>query len=66
MNKTPLLIGYSLDKALKRIGEKYEIVVDSTITPYEDKREERQGNTPIVVRQKVESDKIKLTTSLFK
>lgn len=66
MNKIPLLVGYSLDKALKLIGEKYEIIVDSTITPYEDKIEERQGNTPIVVRQKIESDKIKLTISLFK
>ncbi|MDD4503540.1 MAG: hypothetical protein PHS15_01780 [Clostridiaceae bacterium] len=65
MDKIPLLIGYNLDKALQLIGEKHEIIIDSTTTFYEDKIEERQGSTPIVVRQKVESDKIKLTTTHF-
>ncbi|HYE83875.1 MAG TPA: hypothetical protein VEG39_17135 [Clostridia bacterium] len=66
MAEIPLVIGYKLDKALQLIGEGYNVVVDSTTTPYEDKKEERQGNTPIVVRQKVASDEIRLTTSLFK
>ncbi len=65
MGKTPLVIGYKLDKALQLIGEKHSIVIDATITPYEDKKEERQGNTPIVVRQKAIKDKIKLTTTYF-
>jgi topoisomerase IA-like protein len=60
------VIGYTLDKALQLIGEKHSVAVESTITPYKDKIEERQGNTPIVVRQKVENDRIILTACLFK
>lgn len=67
----PNVVGYSLEKALNKIGEAdregfYTIITDETITPYEDKKNERQGNTPIVVRQIVKDNKIKLTTSLFK
>ncbi|MHB1392468.1 MAG: hypothetical protein ACYCYE_05180 [Clostridia bacterium] len=65
MGKIPLVIGYKLDKALQLIGEKHNIIIDTTITPYEDKKEERLGNTPIVVRQKTINDKIKLTTTYF-
>lgn len=65
MNEIPLLIGYSIDKALIMIGEKYEVELDLTITPYRDKIEERQGNAPIVVRQKVENGKIRLMTTYF-
>ena len=65
MDRIPLVIGYKLDKALQLIGEKHSVAVDLTLTPYKDKIEERQGNTPIVVRQKVENDRIKLTTTYF-
>lgn len=65
MCKIPLVIGYKLDKALQLIGEDYDIIIDSTSTPYQDKKDERQGNTPIVVRQKAENDKIRLTTTCF-
>lgn len=66
MDRIPLVIGYRLDKAMQLLGENQNISVDSTITPYKDKTEERQGNTPIVVRQKVENDRIIITTCLFK
>lgn len=66
MTDIPLVIGYKLDKALQLIGEGYKVAVDETSTPYEDKKEERQGNAPIVVRQKVAGGEIRLTTSLFK
>ena len=66
MSDIPLVIGYKLDKALQMIGEGYKVTVDGTSTPYEDKKEERKGNTPIVVRQKFVGDEIRLTTSLFK
>lgn len=66
MSNIPLVIGYKLDKALELIGGKQNIIVDTTITPYEDKIEERQGNAPIVVRQKTKNGEIKLTTSFFK
>ena len=65
MSRIPLVIGYKLDKALQLIGDKQNIVIDSTITPYEDKKEERQGSTPIVVRQRANKDEIKLTTTYF-
>ncbi|MGE5630743.1 MAG: hypothetical protein ACM3TR_06540 [Caulobacteraceae bacterium] len=66
MNGIPLVIGYKLNKALQLIGGDKKVTIDSTITPYEDKKEERKGNEPIVVRQIVKADEIKLTTSLFK
>jgi hypothetical protein len=65
LSKIPLVIGYKLDKALQLIGDKQNVVIDTTITPYDDKKEERQGNIPIVVRQRVINDEIKLTTTLF-
>ena len=65
MDRVPLVIGYKIDKALQIISEKRSVAVELTITPYKDKTEERQGNTPIVVRQKVENDRIILTTTYF-
>lgn len=66
MKNIPSVIGYKLSEALQLIGNHARVTIDSTITPYEDKREERKGNEPIVVRQIVIGDEIKLTTSLFK
>ena len=66
MDNIPLVIGYTLDHALQIIGENHNIIIDSTSTPFEDKKKERRGNSPIVVRQKAECDKIILTTSCFK
>ena len=65
MDNIPLVIGYTLDRALQMIGEGHNVTVDSTSTPFEDKKIERQGNSPIVVRQKTDSEGIKLTTSHF-
>jgi hypothetical protein len=62
----PLVIGYKLDKALQLLGDKENIIIDTTSTPYQDKIEERQGNEPIVVRQKAINGKIKLTIAIFK
>jgi hypothetical protein len=61
----PLVIGYNLEKALQLIGNDYEIIVEKTLTIYEDKKNERQGNQPIVVRQVILDEKVVLTTSLF-
>lgn len=66
MDKIPLVIGYTIEKAMQLIGAKHKVIINSTSTPYKDKTEERQGNIPIVVRQKEENDEIMLTTSLFK
>ncbi|MGE5677330.1 MAG: hypothetical protein ACM3ZR_04655 [Pseudomonadota bacterium] len=66
MNRVPLVIGYDINKAIELIGEGHRIIVAETTTPYEDRKRERQGNTPIVVRQKETDDGIELVTSLFK
>ena len=66
MDNVPLTIGYTLDYALRLIGDKHNITINSTSTPYEYKKMERQGNTPIVVRQKTDNGIIILTTSYFK
>lgn len=66
MDNVPLTIGYTLDYALRLIGDKHNVTINSTSTPYEDKKMERQGNTPIVVRQKTDNGIIILTTSYFK
>lgn len=66
MKYIPSVIGYKLSEALRLIGDQAKVTIDSTITPYEDKKKERIGNEPIVVRQIVKNDEIKLTTSLFK
>jgi hypothetical protein len=63
--KLPLVIGYKLDKAMQLIGNGYDIVVDTTTTPYEDKKEERRGTAPVVVRQKASDGQIRLTVSYF-
>ena len=65
MDSIPLVIGYKLDKALQLLGGR-PIDIIHTTTPFEDKIEERQGNSPIVIRQKTKNEVIKLTTSLFK
>jgi hypothetical protein len=66
LNRVPLVIGYDINKAIELIGEGQRIIVAETTTPYEDRKKERQGNTPIVVRQKETDDGIELVTSLFK
>lgn len=66
LNRVPLVIGYDINKAIELIGEGQGIIVEETTTPYEDRKKERQGNTPIVVRQRETDDGIELMTSLFK
>jgi hypothetical protein len=65
LDNIPLVIGYKLDKALKLLGSRQVDIVKTT-TPFDDKIEERQGNSPIVVRQKTKNDVIQITSSLFK
>lgn len=65
MAGVPTVIGYKLDKALKLIGDGQKVIIESTSTPYEDKKKERQGNIPVVVRQKALKEEILLTISYF-
>lgn len=65
MFDVPIVIGYDIDKAIQLIGDK-KIVTEMTQTPFLNKQKERQENKPVVVRQLVEGDAIKLTISLFR
>lgn len=64
MDNIPLVIGYRLDKALQLLNN-IPIDIIETTTPFEDKIEERQGNSPIVIRQKTKNDVVKLTITYF-
>lgn len=66
LERIPLVIGYRLDKALELIGGSCKVMLDSTSTPYDDRKSERLGNPPVVIRQKTIEGTVLLTTSLFK
>ena len=66
MQEIPFVIGYDINKALELLGEKCKVEVITTSTPYGDKKEERIGITPVVIRQNVKDDIIILTVSCFK
>lgn len=66
LDRIPLVIGYRLDKALEILDGSCSVTVDYTSTPYDDRKAERQGKPPVVVRQKVKDDIIVLTASIFK
>ncbi len=65
MLNIPLVIGYNLEKAMQIIGSDNEVIVETTLTIYDDKKDERQGNQPVVVRQVILDNKVVLTTSVF-
>lgn len=67
----PNVVGFGLKKALQQIAGQTGIPAESiriktTAAPFEDKKRERQGNEPVVVRQVVSGNEITLTTSIFK
>lgn len=62
----PCLIGYELKKAKKLLDVDIVVLLEETITPYNDKQLERQDSKPIIVRQKILDGTLILTTSLFK
>lgn len=66
LDSMPLVIGYRLDKALELLDGSCSITVDYTSTPYDDRKAERQGKPPVVVRQRVIGSTIVLTASIFK
>ncbi len=66
LDNIPLVIGYRLDKALELLDGSCSVAVDYTSTPYDDRKAERQGKPPVVVRQKVIDGTILLTASIFK
>jgi len=65
MAEVPYTIGYEIDQALLMLNG-YNVIVDETSTPYQDKKDERKDHTPIVVRQLIDNDCIYLTVARFK
>ena len=59
-------IGYKKDEVIQSIGEKTEIIIKMTQTPFKDKIEERVGSEPIVIKQKEDNGKLILTVTRFK
>lgn len=64
-SETPYTIGYKIDQAILML-DGYMLNIEETSTPYDDKKEERKENTPIVVRQLRVDDCIHLTVTRFK
>jgi|GEM_PF-793035 len=66
LESIPLVIGYRLDKALELLDGSCSVAVDYTSTPYDDRKAERLGKPPVVVRQKSIDGTLVLTASTFK
>ncbi len=61
----PSTIGWNLDKAVSMLRD-FNVVVEETSTPFQDKKEERKLHEPVVVRQIHKEDSICLTVARFK
>jgi hypothetical protein len=61
----PYTIGYELDRALLMLNG-YEVIVNETSTPFQDKKDERADHSPKVVRQLKVEGRIYLTVARFK
>ncbi len=44
----------------------YEVIIDETSTAFQDKKDERKDNSPVVVRQLKIEDRVHLTVTRFK
>ncbi|MDF2840917.1 MAG: hypothetical protein K0Q99_1689 [Clostridia bacterium] len=64
-SKIPYTIGYEIDRALSML-DGYHVTTDETSTPFQDKKDERKENTPIVVRQIQDEDSVHLTVARFR
>lgn len=65
MPEIPYTIGYELDLALLML-DGYDVVIDNTSTIFQDKKDERKNNSPVVVRQLKIDNIIHLTVAKFK
>lgn len=61
----PYTIGYELNKALLML-EGFEVVINETSTPFQDKKDERKDNSSVVVRQSKVDNCVHLTVTRFK
>lgn len=61
----PSAIGWNIDKAVLMLRD-FNVIIEETSTPFQDKKEERSTHTPVVVRQINTEDSIYLTVARFK
>lgn len=61
----PCTIGYEIDRALLML-EGFEVIVNETSTAFQDKKDERKDNTPVVVKQSKVDNYVHLTVARFK
>lgn len=61
----PYTIGYKIDRALLML-ESFEVIIKETSTAFQDKKDERIDNTPVVVKQTQVGNCIHLTVTKFK
>ena len=61
----PYTIGYKLDRALLML-EGFNVTVNETSTPFQDKKDERKDNPPVVVKQSKVDNCVHLTVTKFK
>jgi hypothetical protein len=64
-SEIPYTIGYEIDRALLMLNG-YNVIIDETSTPFQDKKDERKDNIPIVVRQLIKDDCVLLTVAKFR
>ncbi|MDF2591954.1 MAG: hypothetical protein K0S75_1420 [Clostridia bacterium] len=64
-SEIPYTIGYELDRALLMLAG-FEVIVNETSTPFQDKKDERKDNSPVVVRQLKVDNCVHLTVAKFK
>lgn len=61
----PYTIGYEIDRALLML-EGFEIIINETSTAFQDKKDERKDNSPVVVKQSKVDNCVHLTVARFK
>jgi hypothetical protein len=61
----PSTIGWNIDKAVLMLRD-FNVMIQETSTPFQDKKEERSTHAPVVVRQIHTEDSIYLTVARFK
>jgi len=66
LDKIPYLVGFNLNKAKRIINENTHFIVEETITPFEDKKLERLGKDPVIIRQLNNNGIVVFTVSYFK
>ena len=64
-SEIPYTIGYEIDRALTMLNG-YNVIIDETSTPFQDKKDERKDNSPIVIRQLKKDDCVLLTVARFR